>query len=91
MPARKKKAAKKASPQKEGKPIPVYSKPFLEMLHQDEFKLSAEFQVSCNVDGVLDSGLPGGTFPTLDTANDFAAAHRKVNPGHRLTVSTTQS
>jgi hypothetical protein len=91
MAADKKSGDKKAAPPKAEKTIPVFSRKFMDLMHQNAFKATEGFQVSCNVDGILDSGLPGGTFPSLDEANDFAAQHRKANPGHRLTVSTTQS
>jgi len=85
MPGKKKKAAKKAISPK--KTVPVFSRAFLKMLHEADFQPATRFQVSCNVEG----NLPGGTFSTIDEANDFAAGHRRTHPGHKLTVSATQT
>ena len=79
MPDNKKKAAA------ETKNIPVFSRSFLKMLHDNNFETDHDFQVSCNVDGKL------GDFPDLDAANKFAAEHRRTHPGHRLSVTTVQT
>ena len=89
----KKNVPKKAASKNSAGRINVFSRAFTTMTHRAAASGAAPVLiVECNIDGDLrDDGGNIATFNSLDRANDFGAAHRRVKgPSHKCIVKTSQ-